>query len=106
MKFIENLDKETIKSLNELMRKSPSFKIRKRAHAILLSYKRFKIDQLASIFDVDRDTISQWLKRWDEKGLNGLKDAARSGRPPKRRVPKKSDYKREQINNAINEQKL
>lgn len=85
MRFIEFLNEENKKTLNELIRTSPSYKVRKRAHAILLSSKRYKIDQLANIFEVDRDTISDWLKRWEESGVEGLSDAARSGRPPKRR---------------------
>ncbi len=83
MKFIKSIDSETKEKLFEMMRTSPSYKVRKRAHAILLSAKRYKIDQLANIFDVDRDTVSEWLRRWDEFGLEGLNDAARSGRPPK-----------------------
>lgn len=81
MKFIENLNSENKAVLFELMRTSKSYKVRKRAHAILLSAKRYKIDQLASIFDVDRDTISDWIKRWEERGVEGLQDAPRSGRP-------------------------
>lgn len=83
MKFIKKLDKQSKATLKDLMKNSSSFKVRKRAHAILLSNKQFKIDELANIFDADRDTISEWLKRWEDKGAAGLKDAPRSGRPRK-----------------------
>lgn len=85
MKFVKELDAKSKETLNELMRSSSSFKVRKRAHAILLSNKKYKIDTLAHIFDVDRDTISDWIKRWEEKGVKGLKDKPRSGRPAKQR---------------------
>ncbi len=88
MRFIENLSRENKSLLFDLMRNSKSYKVRKRAHAILLSSKRYKIDQLASIFDVDRDTISDWLNRWEVKGVQGLQDAQRPGRPPKQTTQK------------------
>lgn len=83
MKFIDDLTAEEKAVLFDLMRSSKSYKVRKRAHAILLSSKRYKIDQLASIFDVDRDTVSDWLRRWELYRIEGLSDANRSGRPPK-----------------------
>lgn len=88
MKFVSKLDKGKVEYLQDLVRTSPSFKVRKRAHAILLSDKKFKIDELANIFDADRDTISEWINRWEEFGTKGLKDAARSGRPRKRKNKK------------------
>ncbi len=84
MKFVRNLTPQEKASLYELMRKSTSFKVRQRAHAILLSAKKHRIDQLSDIFDVDRDTVSEWLNRWEVKGLSGLIDAQRSGRPRKK----------------------
>lgn len=84
MKFTGKLTLDQKNTLYDLMRNSKSFKVRRRAHAILLSSKKFKIDQLAAIFDVDRDTISDWLQRWEKSGIGGLNDAARSGRPRKK----------------------
>jgi len=83
MKFVNDLDSNSKIRLFDLMRSSKSYKVRKRAHAILLSAKKYKIDQLANIFDVDRDTVSEWLRRWEELGIEGLNDSARSGRPSK-----------------------
>ena len=37
-------------------------------------------DQLADIFSVDRDTVNGWLKLWQERRLDGLADAPKSGR--------------------------
>ena len=63
------------------MRRSPVFRVRQRAHAILLSAKDYRIDQLVDIFEVDRDTITRWLDRWDEDRFDGLEDAPRSFAP-------------------------
>lgn len=84
MKFVENLTKTQKKKLKELMRTSSNFRVRSRAHVILLSARKYKIDQLASIFNVDRDTVSDWIRRWEKLGFEGLKDAKRTGRPRKK----------------------
>ena len=83
MKFVAKLNGRERISLYELMRTSSSFKIRQRAHAILLSAKKIRIELLSDIFEVDRDTVSEWIRRWNEKGILGLADAPRSGRPRK-----------------------
>jgi transposase len=54
-----------------------------RAHAILLSERRYSIDQIADIYQVDRDRVSLWLDWWEHCQFDGLDDNPRSGRPPK-----------------------
>lgn len=70
-------------SLETTYRQSRKHRERQRAHAILLSAQGYSLDQLASILESDRDTISRWLDRWQERGIVGLTDAPRSGRPAK-----------------------
>jgi transposase len=52
-----------------------------RAHAVLLSDRRYSIDRIADIFEVDRDTVRAWLARWDDDETDGLEDDPRAGRP-------------------------
>jgi len=82
MKFVTPLTETEKKQLNELFNQHPSPRVRKRAHCILLSDRRFSIDEIARIYQVDRDTISRWLDRWKNDGSEGLTDKPRSGRPP------------------------
>lgn len=52
------------------------------AFALMLFYssdRHYTIDQLADIFDADRDTISIWLTNWEEHAFDGLSDARSSG---------------------------
>src|SRR6266571_9062926 len=35
----------------------------------------------AKIYDVDRDTVSTWMKKWEKHGEKSLHDQPRSGRP-------------------------
>lgn len=93
MRFIDSLTSDERAQLKRLWKTAAPPRVRQRAHAVLLSYKGYKIDMLADIFDVDRDTISAWFDRWDKHGgdTDGakappevrLEDAPRSGRPRK-----------------------
>ena len=68
----------------DLIRKTDArYRVRDRAHALILSSQGKKIKELALIFDVDRDTISSWFNRWEAGGFDGLVDAPHPGRPPK-----------------------
>jgi transposase len=83
MKFVTCLSHDEVTRLKELMKQRAVFRMRQRAHAILLSAKRYQIDTLADIFDVDRDTIRQWITHWESAGIAGLSDRNKPGRPPK-----------------------
>ena len=82
-KFVKPLTSEQGDQLNEVMKSSAPHRKRTRAHAILLSDRRYPIDKIADIFQVDRDRVSQWLDWWEEYQFDGLDDDPRSGRPPK-----------------------
>jgi len=81
-RFIKSLSQEQQRSLNQVMRSHPSHRTRTRAHAILLSARRYSINQIADIFAVDRETVTSWLVRWEESETDGLDDDPKSGRPP------------------------
>lgn len=81
-RFIKSLSQEQQRSLNHIMRNHPSYRTRTRAHAILLSARRYSINHIADIFAVDRETVTSWLVRWAESETDGLDDDPKSGRPP------------------------
>ncbi len=82
-KFVEELTKEQKSSLQRVMKSNAPQRARMRAHAVLLSARRFSIDQIAAVYEVDRDRVIQWLEWWREFEFDGLADDARRGRPPK-----------------------
>src|SRR5262249_7030157 len=82
-KFVEPLTSEQREQLKEIMKSSAPQRKRMRAHAVLLSERRYSIDQIADIYQVDRDRVSLWLDWWEEFKFDGLDDDPRSGRPPK-----------------------
>lgn len=82
-KFVQPLTQEQREQRKEAMKSQSPQRTRMRAHAILLSERRYAIDQIADIYQTDRDRVSEWLDWWEKYQFDGLDDAPRSGRPPK-----------------------
>ena len=82
MRFIQ-LDKASIAVLEKIRKTDPRYRVRDRAQALLMSNQGLKIKQIAAIFGVDRDTVSDWFRRWQAHGFAGLADAPGAGRPHK-----------------------
>jgi transposase len=83
MKFVKALTEEERQTLWDAARYAPWMRFRQRTHAVYLSGKGYRLDQLADIFLVDRDTVSDWLDAWESQGLLGLRDRLHPGRPRK-----------------------
>jgi hypothetical protein len=81
-KFITTLSKEEHNRLIKNHQTSHNFRLRNRSHAILLSFEKFPIAEIAKICRVDRDTVSGWLDSWNKFGFKGLEDEEKTGRPP------------------------
>jgi transposase len=82
-KFVQNLTEEQRGGLQAIMKSDDPQRKRMRAHTVLLSARRFSIDQIAAIYEVDRDRVSIWLEWWQQAQFEGLEDDPRTGRPPK-----------------------
>ena len=83
MKFVAPLTETEKKMLGDYFNDDPSPQVRKRAHSILLSDRGYSLDEIAHLYQVDRDTVCRWFDRWQEDGGAGLSDRPRSGCPPK-----------------------
>jgi len=70
---------------NELLMMSRSHKLEQRyvlrANIILFSLEGKSLDEIMALTGVTRMIVNKWRKRFREFGLDGLKDAARSGKP-------------------------
>ena len=65
------------------MKADTSFRARARAHSLLLSDQGATIKDIAKTYQVDRDTVSSWITKWEHLGAQSLHDKPRSGRPSK-----------------------
>ena len=79
-----HLTLEQTQELEALYHSSKDVRIRSRAQMVFLSSEQGMICQeIAAIVREDADTVLRWLKRYQEQGIEGLKDLPRSGAPPK-----------------------
>ncbi len=96
MRYIKGLTKDTIKLLKRIYKESKYYQVRQRSqhggwicsltesiphrHCILLSYEKYKISELMTIFQVSRNTVYNWLNNWEDLGLVGLYNREGRGR--------------------------
>jgi len=59
----------------------------RRANLRLMAIKALTMgiphEQVAALFGVNEDSVSLWVRRFDQRGIDGITEGPRSGRPPK-----------------------
>ena len=91
MLYVKPLTKAEIVTLQEMHKNHPTYSVRVRAHAILMSYMGYRIQEIAKAYNVCRQSVSTWIRAWDSRGLSGLLDKPRSGRPRKLSPPQEAE---------------
>lgn len=82
MRYISNLNYESEKTLERFYKFSTKHDVRQKAKCILLSNKKFTINQLSQIFEVHVNTIYNWFDNWNQNGLLSLYNLKGQGRKP------------------------
>jgi len=82
MRYITYLSYETQNLLNRFYKYSKKHDTRQRAKCILLSYKKFSINQLSEVFGVHINTIYNWFDNWEQNCLLSLYNSKGQGRKP------------------------
>ena len=80
MRFVQALSKAEIISLQWMAREHPLSWTRIRANSVLLSNQKMPMQNIASLYDVSRQTTSIWLNSWENNGICGLVDKQGRGR--------------------------
>src|SRR6266702_3656453 len=62
----------------------------------LTENQRHTLAEITKIYQVYRDTVATWIKKWEQSGIASLYDKPRSGRPPKL-TPEEKDLARQYI---------
>src|SRR6476660_4189642 len=57
-----------------------------RAQMVLLAARGHSVPQIAAIHACGEDVVRLWLHRYRARGVAGLRDLPRSGRPPRDRL--------------------
>jgi transposase len=80
--FVRKLSKKEKVELKKLLR-STNTRLYKRARVIWLSgVKHLKAPEIAEIADLHLINVRIWIKRFNQKGMNSLREKFSSGRPP------------------------
>lgn len=82
MRYITDLNQDTIESLEKIIKEEKRYKSRYRAQAILLSNQRKTINEIAVIFGVKIRTIYRWFDRFEKDNLDGIYELKGRGRKP------------------------
>jgi transposase len=83
MRYVHPLIDTQRDLLENTMTHDTSPRARARAHSLLLSAQGMTINAITKIYQVDRDTVATWIRKWEHDGPESLHDKPRSGRPPK-----------------------
>ena len=79
-KFADELNAQQVTELNSILSSTCNARIKKRAQAILLSARRYTIDEISAIIECHRVTVSRWINQWHEQGIDGLLEKEGRGR--------------------------
>lgn len=93
MRFVTQLASGTTKLLWRIYRHSKRYRVRQRAHCILLSSQGIPVPQLARMFNVTQRTLYNWLNAWDTLHFAGLYDGGGKGSKPKLTESQKEQVK-------------
>ena len=57
------------------------YRVSTRIRAVLLNHQEKTSGEIASALDAPRSRVSEWLKNYEEQGVDGLMEGHRTGRP-------------------------
>jgi len=80
MKNIINLTLKTIEELNNIIQFNEKFRARKRAQAILLSYKGKTVNEIVEILDLKHQAVWKWFRNFEKYGIKSLHEKSGRGR--------------------------
>lgn len=82
MRKLEIANPEVMRiAIQEEIARSDESRYDHRLHGLLLITGGQSCQQVAALFDEDRRTIQRWVRRFETRGLDGLREGERSGRP-------------------------
>ena len=71
VRYVHPLTDQQCDLLENTMTHDASPRARARAHSLLLSAQGMTIKDITKIYQVDRDTVSTWIRKWEHDGPAG-----------------------------------
>jgi len=88
-----NRENCTLEELKTAAKAAPIQRTNLRLMAIKALAMGIVHEQVAVLFAVNEDWVSRWVRRFNERGIDGLTEGPRSGRPPKIRGDRTHEYR-------------
>jgi transposase len=67
--------------LLQLIKREKDIRVKERLQAVLWRLRNTDYTEIAKRLNRSNDTITQWVRRWNKEGYEGLSDKHRPGRP-------------------------
>jgi len=67
--------------INGLIKKEKDARIKERLRAVLWRLEGKTYTEISERLKRDIDTVREWIKKWNKRGYEGLKDKPKRGRP-------------------------
>ena len=90
---IPNKENCTLEELETATKAAPIQRTYIRLKAIKALMMGFNHQQVALLFDVNEDSVSRWVRRFNKRGIDGLTESLRSGRPSRINGEKSQEYR-------------
>lgn len=88
-----NRENCTLEELETAAKAAPIQRTYTRLMAIKALSMGFPHEQVATLFSVNEDSVSRWVRRFNQRGIDGLTEGPRSGRPPKIKGDRAQEYR-------------
>jgi transposase len=81
-RFVRPLTAAESRRIEELFRRAPQPRVRRRANAVRLSALGYTVREIAEVIGCTRQTVRNCFDHFESGGADALHDKPRSGRPP------------------------
>lgn len=82
MIFAERMSEQEIEDIRVFMRSTKDARLLKRTQMVWLPHLGRSLGEIADLLDIHPETVREWIHRYKDRGLEGLGDKPRPGRPP------------------------
>ena len=82
-RFVHRPSPAKKRQIEDLFRRGPSHRVRRRANAVRLSLLGYTVPQITEVLGCNPQSVRNWFDAFESDGPEALFDRPRSGRPPK-----------------------
>ena len=73
---------QKLKRMESKANSDGAYRVSRRIRSVLLNSEKNSSGEISTLLGAPRSRVSQWLKTYEEQGVEGLMEGKRTGRPP------------------------